>query len=351
MADIPPIAIISDLWENSLALIAEAPTLLLTRSGSIVGPYSYGVRGDVSNCAAFIGGSVVANHQGITLGSVATTGEKIVVYEGGSVSSIATGYGALAIMANSSSITNAGLVSGADYGIYFDTQTDDGGKSQVLNTGTVSSDKYGIYALGHQELDIRNTGTISGKTASFYEFQDEAVQKITNNGQMFGDVLLGGGDDTFNSRWGAIDGAIRGGDGNDRIVGSGDDDRIYGEEGADILTGGAGQDTFVFTSSAPSLVDIDKIKDFNHDDDVFELQFFSIFRHIGPLQKTEFRVIADPNSTTGVTAATRILYDKADGDIFFDRDGSGTKYDRVELAHVQPNTVIDYTDFQLGLNI
>src|SRR5207244_1203504 len=117
---------------------------------------------------------------------------------------IAAGYGALAITGNSSSITNAGLVSGTGYGIYFDTETDDGGKSQVLNTGTISSDSYGIYALGHQELDIKNTGIISGKTASFYEFQDEAVQKITNNGQMFGDVLLGGGSDTFNSRRGSI---------------------------------------------------------------------------------------------------------------------------------------------------
>jgi len=172
MVDIPPIFTVSDVREIGLLLQAEVPSVVVTQSGAIIESYDFGVESLVSNSAAFIRGSVVANHQGITFGSGATTGEKIVVYEGGSVSSIAAGYGALAITGNNSSITNAGLVSGADYGIYFDTQTDDGGKSQVLNTGTVSSDKYGIYALGHQELDIKNAGIISGKTASFYEFQD-----------------------------------------------------------------------------------------------------------------------------------------------------------------------------------
>lgn len=351
MVDVSPIWTISDIREIGCYLDATVPFIVVTQNAAIIESYDYGIKSYYSHSAAFIRGTVVANQQGITLGYGATTGEKIVVYESGSVSSIAAGYGALAITANSSTITNAGLVSGTGYGIYFDTQTDDGGKSQILNTGTVSSDTYAIYALGHQELDIKNTGTISGITASFYEFQDEAVQKITNNGQMFGDVLLGGGSDVFNSRRGSIDGNIRGGDGNDRIVGSSDDDRIYGEAGADVLTGGAGQDTFVFTSSAPGLTEIDKIRDFNHADDVFELQFFSIFRHVGSLQKTEFRAIADLDSTAGVTASTRILYYKADGDIFFDRDGSGTKYDRVELAHLQPGTTVDYTDFQLGLSV
>lgn len=168
---------------------------------------------------------------------------------------------------------------------------------------------------------------------------------------MFGDVILGGGDDNFNSRSGLVDGEIRGGEGNDIIVGTANSDGIYGGLGNDTLTGGAGEDTFVFTESTQTPSNVDLIKDFDHADDVFEPQFLNILRRIGSLLKSEFKVIAGPDSTTDVDASDRILYDKGNGDIYFDQDGSGSKYERFALAHVRPNTPIDHTDFQLAWSI
>ena len=66
---------------------------------------------------------------------------------------------------------------------------------------------------------------------------------------------------------------------------------------------------------------------------------------LGKLAKSAFALISSTTSNSGVDKADRILYDKGDGDLYFDRDGSGTHYNRVKFAHVADDTVINQTDF------
>ena len=41
----------------------------------------------------------------------------------------------------------------------------------------------------------------------------------------------------------------------------------------------------------------------------------------------------------------RIIHDRATGNLYFDRDGSGTKYDAVLFAHLDNGAKLDASDF------
>ncbi|SPJ25488.1 DUF4214 domain-containing protein [Palleronia abyssalis] len=88
-------------------------------------------------------------------------------------------------------------------------------------------------------------------------------------------VMLGSGDDTFNT--GATgDDTIDGGAGDDLLVGGDGDDEVMGGEGNDILAGGAGEDTLTGDEGADEFhFDItaseDTITDFTSGEDVISL--------------------------------------------------------------------------------
>jgi Ca2+-binding RTX toxin-like protein len=134
---------------------------------------------------------------------------------------------------------------------------------------------------------------------------------------------------------------------NDQIFGSKGNDALDGFKGSDTLTGDDGKDQFVF-DTAPSVKNVDTVQDFAHSDDTIDIDH-SVFKDMkaGKLAKADFTVIAGAKSTAGVDASDRILYDDKHGDLYFDRDGSHTKYDRVLFAHVADGTVIDNTDFHI----
>ena len=62
-----------------------------------------------------------------------------------------------------------------------------------------------------------------------------AIDKLTNAGIMKGDVLLNGGNDVDIGTGGMVYGTIHGGDGDDRIKGSGNKDILLGQAGDDIM--------------------------------------------------------------------------------------------------------------------
>ena len=65
----------------------------------------------------------------------------------------------------------------------------------------------------------------------------------------------------------------------------------------------------------------------------------------GRLEDYRFKEIASGSSTKGVDKSDRILYDQKHGDLYFDRDGSSSKYDRVLFARVSDDKALDHTDF------
>jgi len=121
--------------------------------------------------------------------------------------------------------------------------------------------------------------------------------------------------------------ALNGGGGNDVISGGGGSDVINGGLGADTLMGGTGNDAFVF-NTALGRGNIDVIVDFspnaNGNNDVIRLDnaIFTALTQNGnratTLTAAAFRVGASAN-----TGDQRIIYNSANGELYYDSDGNG----------------------------
>ncbi|MDD7911550.1 M10 family metallopeptidase C-terminal domain-containing protein [Pseudovibrio exalbescens] len=109
--------------------------------------------------------------------------------------------------------------------------------------------------------------------------------------------------------------------GNDRLFGGKGNDLLDGGLGADFLVGGKGEDTFRFSTELGA-DNIDRIKDFNVEDDVIMLDS-DIFSELGG--KGQLDLMAFHKSAAGVSqdANDRIIYDTDSGALFYDADGSG----------------------------
>jgi VCBS repeat-containing protein len=64
---------------------------------------------------------------------------------------------------------------------------------------------------------------------------------------------------------------LDGGAGNDLLLGRSGADRLFGGSGSDIMAGGKGSDTFAFTAATTGASDHDVITDFQHGEDVIEV--------------------------------------------------------------------------------
>jgi Ca2+-binding RTX toxin-like protein len=104
---------------------------------------------------------------------------------------------------------------------------------------------------------------------------------------------------------------ILGGDGNDVIAGG---------EGSDLLRGDAGLDAFVFDSALNPLSNVDRILDYTVADDRIWLDdaVFTALTAGGSIGAAAFHV-----GSAAATAAHRIIYNAANGQILYDADGAG----------------------------
>ncbi len=141
-----------------------------------------------------------------------------------------------------------------------------------------------------------------------------------------GNDYLGGslGDDRLDGAQG--DDSLKGHDGNDFLWGSYGNDTLDGGMGNDSLTGGAGndllvggygQDTFFLEALAGRA---DQIAHFSVTDDVIA------FRS-NPLLTLPMGQLSDQYFTLGTTSTTtehRFIYNRQNGELFYDADGSGT---------------------------
>ena len=189
---------------------------------------------------------------------------------------------------------------------------------------TVKVGKYGLY------LD---TGDI----------RDWAAVKVSGSGQ----VLLSGKGAVVSAA-GSGDVDILGNTKADRIRGGGGDDRIDGGRGRDILEGGGGNDAFVFTKSGGSAT-ADVITDFsnrkgNNDHVEIDNSVWSGMKD-GWLKASQFGLVSGKPGKAQMDADDRILSDKAKGAVWYDRDGSATKYGAIKLAEVDDGTLLSHKDF------
>ncbi|WP_114943759.1 cadherin domain-containing protein [Microvirga calopogonii] len=162
---------------------------------------------------------------------------------------------------------------------------------------------------------------------------------------------------------------INGGAGNDWIWGNGGNDTINGGSGKDILFGGAGADTFVFDTPFKK-GHFDQIRDFKSGEDkiLFDLDALKSFKvkasksdlfglakkgkpdkmssvgldkvfKEGKLEKKFFTV-----GTTSKDGNDYVVYNKKNGTVYLDVDGSGGAKP-IEILKVKPGAALSFNDF------
>jgi hypothetical protein len=146
------------------------------------------------------------NHTGIILEFGAKTSSTITVGIEGEVGGVDG-----ILVQNDVTIKNSGLISGTDIGV----------KIGDPGTHTITNNK---------------TGTISGANYSIFDDFDTSDDKVTNAGQLIGDVDLGGGNDTMINS-GVVDDDVLLGGGNNSLMNSGRIIRhVRAESGNDSIT-------------------------------------------------------------------------------------------------------------------
>jgi len=125
------------------------------------------------------------------------------------------------------------------------------------------------------------------------------------------------------------------------LTGNSGDNSLDGLGGADILSGGGGKDTFQFTKPLGTS-NIDTVKDFGGSD-IFKLDnaVFTAFASTGALAASAFKNL----DLGSADSSDRILYDQDKGDLFYDRDGSGSAFKAVKFAEIANQTTLNAGDF------
>lgn len=148
-------------------------------------------------------------------------------------------------------------------------------------------------------------------------------------GTRFNDRLFGyGGNDR-----------LRGGAGSDTLVGGNGSDGLVGGAGSDRLTGGAGADRFVFNSRNERR---DVITDFTPVSDTIVVSARGFGGGLiagAPIAASQFRL-----GTRAADRSDRFIYNRANGSLFFDADGSGGAFGQIEIADLASNLAMTRSD-------
>lgn len=132
--------------------------------------------------------------------------------------------------------------------------------------------------------------------------------------------------------------------GADTLVGGAGSDLLDGGLAADILLGGAGADSFRF-STALGLGNVDWVRDFDVDDDLFLLDS-RIFDGIGGEGALSYGAFHESSSGAAQDASDRVIYDTDNGILSYDADGSGAG-DAVRFARVSVGLNLAADDFYI----
>jgi Ca2+-binding RTX toxin-like protein len=132
---------------------------------------------------------------------------------------------------------------------------------------------------------------------------------------------------------------VKGGAGNDNLDGGAGNDILNGGAGYDVLAGGAGVDIFLFNAALAG--NRDWITDFSVAADTIRLEnaIFTTVGAPGVLAAAAFRI----GSAAG-DATDRIVYDRATGNIFYDRDGTGAAA-QLKFAELDAGLALTRADF------
>lgn len=194
-----------------------------------------------------IQGTVVGANRAVRLGDngLVDSEERLFIGENGYLAGYAVDSGVVRISAFGSIVENAGTISAGVAGglaMFFDG-TNASTQTVVRNSGLVESAGDGIVHFSSEKFLIENSGTIKAGEAAITDVgAGTSVMQVINTGIIIGDVLLGAGNDRFDTRSGTFTGDLDAGSGADTVLGSTRADRFDGGADNDTLNGGAGND-------------------------------------------------------------------------------------------------------------
>ncbi len=193
----------------------------------------------------------------------------------------------------------------------------------TIDGGAGTADR--ILVDGSSSATLTNTGLITG------------IERLEGGG---GAIAGTSSADMLDFSSMAVSGisSIQGLDGADTIKGGTGADVLSGGLGNDTLTGGGGQDTFLFDSALTS--NVDTIADFNASNETIRLDQ-DIFTTLstGTLSAAAFFAGAAAHDSSD-----RIIYNSANGNLYYDRDGTGSA-SAVQFAHLNGTVTLSNTNF------
>jgi Ca2+-binding RTX toxin-like protein len=129
------------------------------------------------------------------------------------------------------------------------------------------------------------------------------------------------------------------------LVGNSGANILDGQGGNDTLTGGGGADTFLFDTALSGTTNVDTITDFSVGTNLIALDrtIFTMIGGDGTLASAEFY-----QGTAAQTGAQHIIYDPGTGNLYYDKDGSGSGA-QVQFAHIASGLVLSASSFT-GIN-
>ncbi len=206
----------------------------------------YGVISSNGGHHFIIEGTLIASVVGVLMGNESQDfGNILTIAATGVVAS--TGLYGVQNLGGQATILSQGLVTGY-WGLSFFSNMGTG--SFATNAGRIITEDYSVYHVGTEKLTFNNTGTVTSfDNNSFQSDSITAVDVIINKGTMTGNVVLGGGADTYEGNGGLVVGKVFGESGIDTLRGGALTDRLNGGTGTDYLTGRGGKD--ILTGGGP----------------------------------------------------------------------------------------------------
>ncbi len=355
----------------NLAGCVTAQTIIINAGGQLIGG----------------GDGVVEDADGVIMDGAGST-----LTNAGSITAYGSAISAMVLDNSTMTITNSGTMYGRVSGVWHKFGN---GTMNFTNSGTVTSPAFSF--LGGNSVDnVTNSGSMIG-TISLGNGNDTYSGRF---GTVTGQILGGGGNDTFVSGVGAeyfdggegldtvsyasasvrlvvdlvngaltrgslalgdtlvsIEGVItgnkadilRGNDadnmlngaaGTDVLTGAAGADTLIGGGGADSLTGGSGADAFLFYGTADFK---DVITDFTQGEDVIQIEGTAIGlgSYAGTLDASRFH---SGTSNAAADIYDRLIFNTSTTTLWYDRDGSGSKFAAVLVADLQAGATLTLTD-------
>ncbi|HEY8382762.1 MAG TPA: calcium-binding protein [Microvirga sp.] len=137
-----------------------------------------------------------------------------------------------------------------------------------------------------------------------------------------------------------------GGAGKDRLLGGDASDRLSGGTGRDILDGGKGRDFFLFDTKA-SASNVDDVRNYSVREDsiLLENKVFKVGKaSASPTKLLGLKPDLFAVGPTAQDATDRIIYDKATGALYYDRDGTGAAA-QVQIAKLKAGLAMSHKEF------